>query len=39
MLTGQEGRPIAENMLRGQMKEGAGSETQAELAGQPLVRG
>ncbi len=38
-LTGQgqqAGSPIAENLLRGQLKADSGSETQAEIGGQPL---
>ena len=35
----QPGSPVAENMLRNQMRERSGSETGAELRGQPLVEG
>lgn len=37
-ITGQEpGKPVSENMLRNDMRSGAGSETGAELLGQPLT--
>ena len=38
--TGQQGgagSPISENMLRNDMRTGAGSETGAEMLGQPLT--
>lgn len=35
-MTGQQTGPIAENLLRNQIRAGAGSETEAEMSGQPL---
>ena len=37
-ITGQQpGKPVSENMLRNDMRTGAGSETGAEMLGQPLT--